>query len=729
LGNSMSIGRLRFACMPGPARRLLPKWPLFLACWALLCLAPPTARSASDQPPPANVETLLRLLGEPDVQKWLNERKPAANPAPAAQEAAEPRPATSLALERIRNHLIRVAAAAPRLPNEIAQAIDRLGRDVAGIGIVGAIGIGLLIASLGGLGLLFYRRLTEPLRRRLAASPVEISTERVTAVAKTSALDIGGPLAFAAAGVGSLLLLSAPPLLEDLLLVWVIATASFLLLAALLRCVLRPVTARAPDGARELRLLPLTDQAATFYYRRLTLALGVFGFGYALAVSFNLLGVVAEGRQSISYVLGLVLLFLMLTTVWRSPRDDGRVPPLAVEARRLKPWLLSVGMVLIWLLWAAGAMRLFWLIAVLLILPMSIRTTRRMVEHVMREPGTPEPGQRLRGVAAVCLDRGIRAILIAGAVLLLAWAWEIDLVDLTATDTFATRMLRGLMSAIVIVLIADFLWQLAKTLLDRQISIAQTMGEPGSPEARRGARLRTLLPIVRNVTLAVLAAVAGLMALASMGVEIGPLIAGAGVVGVAVGFGAQTVVKDVISGMFYLLDDAFRVGEYIESGKFKGTVESFSLRSVKLRHHRGPVFTVPFGELGAVQNMSRDWVIEKIVLSITYDSDVDKARKIIKKIGLELAEDPEFKDSTIDPLKMQGVENFGDYAIQIRLKLKTKPGEQFGIKRRAYMMIRQAFAENGIKFASPVVRVSGAGSEEMAAAAQQALAMSEKPST
>ena len=93
------------------------------------------------------------------------------------------------------------------------------------------------------------------------------------------------------------------------------------------------------------------------------------------------------------------------------------------------------------------------------------------------------------------------------------------------------------------------------------------------------------------------------------------------------------LVKDVISGIFYLLDDAFRVGEYIQSGTYKGTVESFSLRSVKLRHHRGPVYTVPFGELGAVQNMSRDWVIDKFAINVNYQTDLEKARKIIKKIG------------------------------------------------------------------------------------------------
>jgi moderate conductance mechanosensitive channel len=193
------------------------------------------------------------------------------------------------------------------------------------------------------------------------------------------------------------------------------------------------------------------------------------------------------------------------------------------------------------------------------------------------------------------------------------------------------------------------------------------------------------------------------------------------VVGVAIGFGAQTVVKDIISGMFYLLDDAFRIGEYIESSKYKGTVESFGLRSVKLRHHRGAIYIVPFSELGAVQNMSRDWVIDKITLTITYDSDVETARKIVKKIGLELAHDPEFKAGIIEPLKMQGIDSFGDSGMVLRMKLKTKPGEQFGVKRRALMLIKKAFDENGIKLAVPTVQVAGGSSQE-ASATQRAIA-------
>jgi small-conductance mechanosensitive channel len=218
----------------------------------------------------------------------------------------------------------------------------------------------------------------------------------------------------------------------------------------------------------------------------------------------------------------------------------------------------------------------------------------------------------------------------------------------------------------------------------------------------------------------VLVVIAALMALSALGVEVGPLIAGAGVVGIAVGFGAQTLVKDVISGMFFLLDDAFRVGEYIESGSISGTVEAFSLRSIKLRHHRGALHTIPFGSLDKITNYSRDWVIDKITVSVTYDTDLDRVKSIIKQIGKELQDDPEYAPHILETLKMQGVEQFGDFAIQILMKMMTKPGEQFEIRHRAYALIKKAFDANAIKFAVPTVQVAGGG-EAVPAAAQKGL--------
>jgi small-conductance mechanosensitive channel len=123
------------------------------------------------------------------------------------------------------------------------------------------------------------------------------------------------------------------------------------------------------------------------------------------------------------------------------------------------------------------------------------------------------------------------------------------------------------------------------------------------------------------------------------------------------------------------------------------------------------VFTIPYGQLGAVKNSSRDWVIDKLTLGVTYDTDLEKAKKLIKKIGQDLAKDPEFAPKILEPLKMQGVEQFGDFAIQIRIKMKTLPNEQFTIRRRAYAMIKQAFDANGIHFAYPTVQVAGGGAE------------------
>ena len=385
--------------------------------------------------------------------------------------------------------------------------------------------------------------------------------------------------------------------------------------------------------------------------------------------------------------------------------------------------LLSIGIVLLWVLWVVHAMMSFWLLLVAITLPLAISITRRAVEHLLRPPGSTETAEGPPTVLTICLERGIRVLLIFGAVAVLAWGWGVDLAHLHGQDTWWGRLADGVLSAVVILLVADLLWHAMKTAIDRKLAGTADLGQPNTDEARRRARLRTLLPIFRNVLFVVVVVFAAVMALAALGVEIGPLIAGLGVLGVAIGFGAQSLVRDVIAGMFYLLDDAFRVGEYIQSGNYKGTVEGFSFRSVRLRHQRGAVYTVPFSLLGAVQNQSRDWVIDKMMVGITYDSDIDKARKLIKQIGLDLQKDPEFAPLILEPLKMQGVDAFGDFAVQIRMKMKTLPGENFVIRRQAFAMIKKAFDENGIKFAFPTVQVAGEGeaSSPTAAVAQRAL--------
>ena len=218
-------------------------------------------------------------------------------------------------------------------------------------------------------------------------------------------------------------------------------------------------------------------------------------------------------------------------------------------------------------------------------------------------------------------------------------------------------------------------------------------------------RVQTLLPLIRNVLVATIAIIVGMIVLSSMGVDIAPLFAGAGVIGLAVGFGAQTLIRDIFSGGFFLFDDAFRKGEYIELDNIRGTVEKISLRSFQLRHHNGPLHTVPFGEIKQLTNYSRDWVIMKLPLRVTYDTDVDKVRKMVKKLGQQLLEHPDVGKTFLQPLKSQGVYRMEDSAMIIRVKFMTRPGEQWVTRKVVYAAIRELFEREGVKFAHKEVTV------------------------
>jgi small-conductance mechanosensitive channel len=191
----------------------------------------------------------------------------------------------------------------------------------------------------------------------------------------------------------------------------------------------------------------------------------------------------------------------------------------------------------------------------------------------------------------------------------------------------------------------------------------------------------------------------------SLGVQIGPLLAGASVVGIAIGFGSQKLVQDIISGMFFLIDDAFRRGEYVEVAGLKGTIEKLSMRSMRLRHHLGAVQTIPYGEINTVKNLSRDWVTMKLELRLPYDVDIEKVRKIIKKVGQKMMEHEDTGPHMLEPLKSQGVMRVEESALIFRMKFTAKPGEQWVVRRVAYTNTRNALAEAGIEFAHREIKV------------------------
>ncbi len=281
--------------------------------------------------------------------------------------------------------------------------------------------------------------------------------------------------------------------------------------------------------------------------------------------------------------------------------------------------------------------------------------------------------------------------------------WRLD-------SIFAGKSVFGIGYDVMVILFLGYIgYHFVRIWIDTKIhaevgdKVAPVPGDEGG--AGGASRLATLLPLFRNFLLALISVTSILIALTEMGFNVAPLFAGAGVVGLAIGFGSQTLVRDIFSGAFFLVDDAFRKGEYIDIGHVRGTVEGVSVRSFQLRHHLGPLHTVPFGEIQFLTNFSRDWVMMKLPLRVTYNTDVEKVRKLIKKLGQELLEDPVIGGQFLQPLKSQGVIKMEDSAMIIRVKFMTKPGDQWVIRKRVYQDIRDLFEKEDIHFAHREVTV------------------------
>ncbi len=295
---------------------------------------------------------------------------------------------------------------------------------------------------------------------------------------------------------------------------------------------------------------------------------------------------------------------------------------------------------------------------------------------------------------------GLRLALAAFAFFYLLKIWGIEI-------QFGIAVIRTALSLLIVLLICYVTWEIISAAIQRRLEEEMPETDEDMEEGGAGgSRMGTLLLLLRKFLFAVISVMVTLIMLSSIGVDIGPLIAGAGVVGLAIGFGAQTLVKDIIAGVFFLVDDAFRVGDYIEAGGTKGMVEQISLRSLRLRHPRGMVNTIPFGDIGIVTNMSRDYIITKLDFRVRYDTDVEQVRKIIKKkVYMPIMANEEMGPKLLDKIKSQGVREMDDSAMIMRVKFKTIPGQQFIIRKEVYRLMQEAFQEAGIEFAHRNVTV------------------------
>ncbi|MDR9809278.1 mechanosensitive ion channel family protein [Rhizobium hidalgonense] len=628
---------------------------------------------------------------------------------PAAVPQGAPPPSIATSLQDLRQRLLVLLNAVPTLPGQIQAAvrvfqtdnhIDPVGLILAVILFIAGGFVAQRLAWWSGRGLLHF----------VLTAPADTVRQRIKLHAGRLSMGVLALIGYLIGSLGAFILFPWPAVFRDVALILLSAALMVRLGVLIGRIVIAP-GARLPH----MRLLTLVTSLAWFWYYWLLGIVAVLAVGWATIEVIRTIGAspILVDLFTAAW-LGVVSIALIVMIWLRQFRSDG--PPV----NRLVCVGFSASIVLSWLLWVSGLRGAFWTMLVIALLPLTVSVVRDIIGRIIQSGGEHAVDDPAIVGWSVVIMQTLRNGLIVVAALLIARAWDVNLSDLAAAETVTTRLIRAGIRIVIVLLVTDVIWKLASTLIDSQMAVASRNAEAGhqdGPEARRRQRLNTLLPILRNVLFLAIGAVGFLMILDAVGIQIGPLLAGAGVVGIAVGFGAQTLVKDIISGVFYLFDDAFRIGEYIQAAKYKGTVEGFSLRSIRLRHHRGPVTIVPFGELGAVQNLSRDWVIDIITLTLNYDSDLEEVRKAIKRIGVELLEDAELGPNIIEPLKMQGIEQMADYGVQIRLKFMAKPGEQFGVRRKALAMLKKTFAEKGIQFATPTVHVSNGTADAAASAA------------
>jgi small-conductance mechanosensitive channel len=319
---------------------------------------------------------------------------------------------------------------------------------------------------------------------------------------------------------------------------------------------------------------------------------------------------------------------------------------------------------------------------------------------------------RVEDLVAQTSRRLLQAAMWAAAAMLLAWLW-IEAIEMSGTAF--SRAMYSAATAVGSLFAAYMLWELTRLGIDRHLHVGGSGPKlPGDDDEQTtpGSRLQTMLPMLRAAAGAIIAVIALLTVLSHLGIDTAPLIAGAGVFGLAISFGAQSLVRDIISGLFYIWDDAFRVGEYIDTGRLKGTVEALGIRSVKVRHHNGPLHTIPYGQLGAVTNQSRDFATIKFNLRLEPGSEIELVRKTAKRIGIDMQDEPAIASEVMLPLKMQGIVEVTETAVVVRFKFTARPVKPSWVQREYLKRIYRVFAEKGITFASGALTLRSAAAVE-----------------
>ncbi len=475
------------------------------------------------------------------------------------------------------------------------------------------------------------------------------------------------------------------------------------------------------DGAARLRMLPLGDAWAAFSERWILRLVAVLGLGVALAETPVSLGLTAQAHLGIEKAVALIghVMIAILILQIRRPVAAWMRSKCAKSGllRFLSNWLADVWgpvavflVMALWFIWALdvrnGYQALLQRGGLSLLVLVGARVVAIVTFGILGRIFKPSNGKP----ASIALQRAQRyypwlrglvtlAIIVVAAGLI-SWVWGFHAWRFFTGDFVGRRLISACVTIAVAAFIALLVWESINVAIERRLYRWTDAGD-----LMRAARLRTLLPMLRTALFVGIALVVGLTGLSELGVNIGPLLAGASIFGVALGFGSQKLVQDFITGMFLLMENAMQVGDWVTLAGVSGTVEYLSIRTVRLRGGDGALHTVPFSSVTTVTNSNRGLGNAAVKVSIAYGQDIDLAAQTLNEIGAQLREDPQFKDGIISDFSFWGVDQVDGSMVTLVGQVQCRDSARWPIQREFNRRIAQLFSERDIAIANPLRNV------------------------
>ncbi len=465
-------------------------------------------------------------------------------------------------------------------------------------------------------------------------------------------------------------------------------------------------------GAPGVRLLGVTDNTASLLCRWWAWLIAVPVVAVAVTDIGGLVNLPQRAAQSIIRAIVLIEHILLAGLIWRTrvrvgnalrpPRRIRETSTGAVLARLAQHWWIPAMFFdfALWLVWAAqvqNGYRQMWRIFVLTVvivvvcrfIALSLLGLLDRLFRVSPELEQHYPGLEMRANRWYpLLRRVVNAIMLAAGAVLLLQSWGLPALSWFAAGHLGTRMVSALLSILVALMLGVVAWEGVNAALDRQVS---NFGR--TSQTARAVRLQTLLPILRTVLLITLGAIVLLTILSEIGINVAPLLAGAGILGVAIGFGSQKLVQDFITGIFLLVENAMQVGDTVTAAGVTGTVEHLSIRTLRLRGGDGSVQIIPFSSVSTVTNLSRDFAVAAIAINIAVAEDTDRVCSILHEVGAGLRADAAFADFALADFALNGVDSIGDYSVAISGTMKCTVGGRWPIQREFYRRLRIALQD------------------------------------